>query len=479
MAHTVPDSHGHLRMLTKAEFLKRHSNSTKSKGKTADFPMSSTTPITFPISTTTPTAPHSPRPAQVAQIQFGGTPLLDPIPIHPLSNLSLSEVQNDIVDSQPRSGSLRSRPSSPAQSMGSFTSFAPGESLIQSRVSLLADNLGSRNKRINNIRSRIDDSGALYDEDVTIPAPERPVKPPNFGGFPSREEQRQAASQRYAWQRENQVPALSEAGHRIKDRQILIANTEMYNHFQAINDRRAALDREQREVQAQIASVAEELSDEHLETQAPPSESIATKHARRQKKLEGQRAGLAEQAALLNGLGVEMNPDFIFAHTVINDDDVPQLDDEAIRMLESMEEIPLDSIDALYESRARSRSRSPSPPQTGGSSSRSRSASRPRRPRTPSGTPPPSPIVTASAAPSLSLTLDSARTNDQARPPNPLSRTRAFLSRAVRGRTRRERSVGEEAPVPAAAEAEAETRDLGEPLGTQEYECMVYMVETV
>lgn len=270
------------------------------------------------------------------------------------------------------------------------------------------------------------DSGELYGDDVTPPAKKRDIKPPI-----SREQQRLNVANRLEERRLRHRLSLSEAGELMRDRMIRLTNLQLAAHNALIDDAAAIKAREE-QAQADIATAASgDLTNEQqaqLDIQAHIHQRAAAHDANRQQKLLAQRAGLAEQAALLNaaslsGLGLELNPDFTAAYSTTADEE-DELDDTAIAALETMEEATLAPICIpAFHLPSSAFSAPPSSP----------SASHPPRPRTPN---PITPVV-----PTAAVTHASPHDSYQIAPANPAERARGLLTRAANGQTTRERSV--------------------------------------
>jgi hypothetical protein len=349
-----------------------------------------------------PTPPNS-------QQQFD-IPIHRPVPIRPSSRPNQGEA-GDLL-----------RPTSQANSDHDYFGFAPGMSLVQSRVSLLTGDLAT-NTFVRQIKMRADDSGELYDEPALMIPNNVVIKP-----VLSREVQRQRVAERAEMRRVHRESSLSTPARIIKNKQIALTN---YN----------------------IATAQQELTIKDAIRQVRANKKDA-KEAERQQQIEEQRAGLAEQAtrhnaeqALLAGLGLTMNPAYAAAKISQCEEDggfpnyaAAYLRGESTNSTgadaqnESMDEehVNLGTIGDLYTSRSR-----PSPPSLSLSLSTSSSTG---CPRTPTGSPPPSPTT---ARPTLFLNLTASRDTYQVTPNNPLERVREFLQRAAGGRTSRERSVAE------------------------------------
>jgi hypothetical protein len=314
---------------------------------------------------------------------------------------STADIDADSNPQQPRCGTLSRSPRS--TSVSSLDAFPSANALIYYRVDFLMAHEGS--KYTNLLRQQTDpDSGELYGNDVTPPARKKSPKP-----VPSREQQRHNVTER-AWRRIlRHQPHLSKAGARVRHSMITHTN----HQIDAENDRHYE--------EVAMRAACEEQS----------------KESARQQRFQEQRAGLAEQAALLNspslrGLGLQLNPDFAAASNAEEDDDEVLLMnvDNHIRAaraeLEEMDwvSIDLDSVPSV-----------PLPRRTL-TSFISRSPG--RYPRTLISDGAPSPVTPISST--AGLTTVSTRTTYQSFPENPVRLARQFLTRAIKGNTMRRRA---------------------------------------
>lgn len=206
---------------------------------------------------------------------------------------------------------------------------------------------------------RADEMGELYNEAAIMIRNVVTVGPPL-----TREEQRQKASQRYARQRVLHKPNLSSPQSIIRSKQIAITDAKIHAaQMQFIEQEQAKGDRELAEQPRRDA-----------------------REAKRQQEL-------AEQQALLNSLGLEMNP--TYAAQLLKEEEVVE-----------QNEAPAFSV----------------------------SSSSARRNRAPPGSPPPSP--TSPAPPSTQLTTGTSLEIIQSVSDHPIERAHAYLQRALQGLTR-------------------------------------------
>lgn len=355
--------------------------------------------------------PYLPRP--MPDIQFGSMPnpmqRTDPVP-------DFADIDVDFNPQQPRRGTLSPLPHS--NPVSSFNALTPGEHLVDHRIRLL--NAHQDRLFTNVIMQLFDhDSGELLGIDVTPPAHKKDPKP-----VPSREQQRYNVGMR-EWQRSSRHQInLSEAG--VQTRHSMITRT----------DRRLA---------AHNARI-----DEAVAAARARAEQDAA--LTRLQRLQEQRTGLADDAALLNsptlrGLGLQLNPDFAAAIAEEDYDAEYDADDEKmtglekktitvglnvdneyLTGLEQMERltINLDSVPPVTL-----------PPRTFASIIK-RSRARARRSLTISG----QPKLVTPILPTTTLTPASFRTSYRSFPEQPIRRAREFLTRASKG-SKKKRSRAE------------------------------------
>lgn len=314
---------------------------------------------------------------------------------------STADIDADSNPQQPRRGTLSRSP--PPTRVSNFEGgCSPGDALIFYRIDFLMAHEGSQYTSL--LRRETDpDTGELYGADATPPARKKSPKP-----LPSREHQRHNVGER-EWRRR-----LQGKHNRGEARGRMICNLAT-----RINRQNAENDRHSEEVAMRAAR----------EEQA--------KESTRQQRIQEQRAGLAEQAALLNspslrGLGLQLNPDFAAASDAEEDDDeafLMEVDSRIRAVRAEIDEMGWVSID-------RDSVPSVTPPRRTFTSFIGRSPG--RWPRTLISNGAPSPVTPISST--AGLTTVSTRTTDQIAPESPVRLARQFLTRAIKGNTLRRRA---------------------------------------